>query len=271
MTLIESRSQCADVAVEGDSTENELDAMYVDESDEWTPTRPGPKRKHVSPDKPASKRRRMATSNTGDTRHFESGTQPNYAQWQQSESRHLHIQVSTGETRTFLYPPPDEVPRPPRITHPLEYQKWDSTQLPQLAQSNNIHINGGIEYAQEPCGLIRLLILHQGVMLRLKTLHERQHLSPAEEQLLNSFYPVGTNGRFQQLEYLLDPVQAQFGFEDRNGQWGATNWDVNMSSNIVYAVDHLEASARLAARMRGLEVRQMPATEDTRLRFHPCF
>lgn len=178
------------------------------------------------------------------------------------------------------YPQPDEVPRAPSIGYPLQYQQWLADDLRNAGGRPTSEFTAGaaefdvlpaVHRTLEDSGLVHLLVLHNDKWLALKTLDERQNLSHDECELLHSFFPVGSEGRYRQLEYLLDPEQAQFGFEDRNGQWGQTNWDWNMASNVHYAVSHMEASALLAAQMRNLEEQQLPYDDSARLYIHPSF
>jgi hypothetical protein len=178
------------------------------------------------------------------------------------------------------YPQPEQVPRAPSIAQPVEYQQWLAGDLQNTvgrptseftAGTDDPDVLPGVHRTLEESRIVRLFILYDGEWLALKTLDERQNLSNNECKLLNSFFPVGSEGRYRQLEYLLDPDQAQLGFEDRNGQWGQTNWDWNMASNVHYAVSHTEASALIATHMRHLEEQEVPCDESARLHFHPAF
>ena len=46
---------------------------------------------------------------------------------------------------------------------------------------------------------------------------ERRNASKDDRKLLETFFPAGSDGRNRQLEYLLDPVRARYGFQDCNG------------------------------------------------------
>lgn len=123
-------------------------------------------------------------------------------------------------------PQPEEVPRAPSIAYPIQYQQWLAYDLQNTAGrptseftegTDDPEVLPGVHSTLEELGVVCLLILYNGKWLALKTLDERQNLSNDGCELLNSFFPVGSEGRYRQLEYLLDPDQAQFGFEDRNG------------------------------------------------------
>jgi hypothetical protein len=228
-----------------------------DAGDENGPKPPsGRKRKLIAPEESAAKRRNTSDgSNPGPVpiwipaRGWESQPAP---------SLHGRHQAFEEDLSPSGYPHPEEVPRAPSIAFPLEYQQWLAADLhnaadlrvfPTTADTDDYDVLPGVLLNLEASGFMRAYILYGDRWLGLKTPQERQNLTEKAAQLLAGFFPAGSEQRFEQLGYLLDPEQACFGFEDRNGQWGETNWDLNNTSNIHYHVSQIEARTLLVAQL----------------------
>lgn len=237
---------------DGDDTEDDVDVLDFETETRPTP-RTGAKRKLSEPHESASKRQNTSS------RVFEgpfsilapaSDGEPQVAS--HNDGRHYLFEEDLSP---LGYPPPAEVPRAPSIAYPLGYQPWlaDDLQNAGNLQRHNgneeIDDQGvfpGVVHFLKDSGVVRTFVQYGDRWLGLKTRQERQHFSNEARQMLDSFFPAGSEGRLRQLEYLLDPECAQFGLEHRNGQWGATNWDWNNTSNVHYTGSHTEASALLA-------------------------
>lgn len=78
-------------------------------------------------------------------------------------------------------------------------------------------------------------IEHGGATLNLKNDYQRRHLSQEARVLLFTFHPAGCKERNLQLEYLLDPNRAPFGFQDCNG-YEAPVAGVDLTREIEYNI-----------------------------------
>jgi hypothetical protein len=99
----------------------------------------------------------------------------------------------------------------------------------------------------------RVTIEYGTATLNLKNYTQRCYPSQEAREILGTFHPAGSKERNLQLEYLLDPLRAPFGFQDCNGYTppvAGVNLACAYEYNIWYQITPEEAAGRIKTTIR---------------------